>query len=34
MLIIDESFVDFIDNGSLLDELTLISDEILEAYSN
>ncbi len=33
-LIIDESFVDFVDNGSSLDELTLISDEILEAYSN
>lgn len=31
-LIIDESFVDFVDNGASLDELTLISDEVLERY--
>lgn len=33
-LIIDESFVDFVDSGDSLDELTLISDDILETYSN
>lgn len=31
-LIIDESFVDFVDNGASLEELTLISDEALERY--
>lgn len=31
-LIIDESFVDFVDNGSSLEELTLISNETLEKY--
>lgn len=32
-LIVDESFVDFADAGASLEELTLISDDILEAYS-
>lgn len=31
-LIIDESFVDFADNGACLEELTLICDDILETY--
>lgn len=31
-LIIDESFVDFVDNGDSLEQLTLISDDILETY--
>lgn len=31
-LVIDESFVDFVDNGGTLEELTLISNEILETY--
>lgn len=31
-LIIDESFVDFVDNGASLEQLTLISEEILESY--
>lgn len=31
-LIIDESFVDFVDNGESLEQLTLISDDILEKY--
>lgn len=31
-LIIDESFVDFVDNGASLEQLTLISDDILETY--
>lgn len=31
-LIIDESFVDFVDNGDPLEQLTLISDDILESY--
>ncbi len=31
-LILDESFVDFVDNGSSLDELTLITDDALEMY--
>lgn len=33
-LIIDESFVDFVDNGDSLGQLTLISDDILETYSD
>lgn len=31
-LILDESFVDFVDNGNSLEHLTMLSDEILEAY--
>lgn len=31
-LIIDESFVDFVDNGDSLEQLTLISEDILETY--
>ncbi len=31
-LIIDESFVDFVDNGDLLEQLTLISNDLLETY--
>lgn len=31
-LILDESFVDFVDNGASLDELTLISNDMLETY--
>lgn len=31
-LVIDESFVDFVDNGDELDQLTLISDDILDTY--
>lgn len=31
-LVIDESFVDFVDNGSPLGQLTLIDDDILETY--
>ena len=31
-LIVDESFVDFVDNGDSLEQLTLISDDILETY--
>ena len=33
-LIIDESFVDFVDNGDSLEQLSLISSEILETYSD
>lgn len=33
-LIIDESFVDFVDNGDSLEQLTLISDDILTAYGD
>lgn len=33
-LIIDESFVDFVDNGKALRQLTLIRDDILETYSS
>lgn len=33
-LIIDESFVDFVDNGNSLEQLTLISEEILKMYTN
>lgn len=33
-LIIDESFVDFVDNGDSLEELTLISNEALEMYKD
>ena len=32
LLIIDESFVDFVDNGESLEQLTFISDDILETY--
>ena len=32
LLIIDESFVDFVDNGESLEHLTFISDDILETY--
>lgn len=32
-LIIDESFVDFVDNGAPLEQLTLISDDVLQTYS-
>lgn len=31
-IIIDESFVDFVDNGDSLEQLTLIADDILETY--
>lgn len=31
-LIIDESFVDFVDNGASLEALTMISNEMLESY--
>lgn len=31
-LVIDESFVDFVDNGDSLEQLTLIENEILESY--
>lgn len=31
-IIIDESFVDFVDNGDSLEQLTLITDDILETY--
>ncbi len=31
-LIVDESFVDFVDNGDSLEQLTLISNDILETY--
>lgn len=31
-LIVDESFVDFVENGATLEQLTLITDEILETY--
>lgn len=33
-LVIDESFVDFVDNGKSLDDLTLISNQTLEAYGS
>lgn len=32
-LIIDESFIDFVENGEPLNQLTLISDDILETYN-
>ena len=32
-LVLDESFVDFVDNGKALDELTLISEDVLEKYA-
>lgn len=31
-LVIDESFVDFVDNGNSLEQLTLISNELLDTY--
>jgi len=31
-LIVDESFVDFVDNGDSLEQLTMISNEMLESY--
>lgn len=31
-LILDDSFVDFVDNGKTFDELTIISDEVLDQY--
>ena len=31
--VVDESFVDFVDNGTSLEQLTLITDDILETYS-